>query len=90
MIRNYFKIAWRNLLHRKSYAIIRILSLALGLTVFLLVILYVNHERHYDRWDTSLADVYRVGVSERNQDGIENSPVFLSHWAPFYLITVQK
>jgi len=74
MLKNYFKIAWRNLLHRKNYAIIRILSLALGLTVFLLVVLYVNHERRYDRWDASLADVYRVGVSERNQQGIENSP----------------
>ncbi len=50
MIRNYFKIAWRNLLRNKGFALINILGLAAGLTCCLLLTLYLQHELSYDRF----------------------------------------
>ncbi|WP_028298024.1 ABC transporter permease [Olivibacter sitiensis] len=74
MIKNYIKIAWRNLWKDKTYTAVNILGLSIGLTVFLLILLYVNREHNYDQWDPELRRVYRLGVSERNEDGLEKSP----------------
>ncbi|SEL53047.1 ABC transporter permease [Parapedobacter koreensis] len=74
MLNNYFKTAWRSLWANNVYAAINIAGLSIGLTVVVLVLLYINRERSYDRWDTRLEQIYRVGVSERTEDGLEQSP----------------
>ncbi len=48
MLRNYFKIGIRNLLKNKTFSVINILGLAIGLTACLLIALYVQHELRYD------------------------------------------
>lgn len=73
MIKNYFKIAWRSLLNHKVYTTLNIVGLAIGLTVFIITLLYINYERSYDNWDARLHQVYRVGVSEQNEEGTEKS-----------------
>ena len=60
MFRNYFKIAWRHLLKQKQYALINIGGLAVGLTCFLLIFLYVQHELSYDRFYANADQIYRV------------------------------
>ena len=50
MIRNYLKIAWRNLVKNKAFSIINITGLAIGLSCFLLIALYVLDELSYDRF----------------------------------------
>ena len=60
MFRNYFKIAWRHLLKQKQYALINIGGLAVGLTCFLLIFLYVQHELSYDRFYSNADQIYRV------------------------------
>ena len=50
MIKNYFKIAWRNLLRYKVYSGINITGLAIGLSVCMMIVLYVGHELSYDRF----------------------------------------
>lgn len=60
MLRNYLKIAWRNLLKNKLYSIINIFGLAIGLTCFLLISLYVVDELSYDRYLKDAARIYRV------------------------------
>ena len=50
MIRNYVKIAWRNLLKNQVAALINILGLALGLMTCLLITAYVVDELTYDRF----------------------------------------
>ena len=50
MFRNYFKIAWRNLMRQKLYSLINITGLATGLAVCMLIMLYVAHEHSYDRF----------------------------------------
>ena len=60
MIRNYFKIAWRNLTQSKVYSAITIFGLALGLAVSLLSILYVMDELSYDRFHRKADRIYRI------------------------------
>lgn len=62
MIRNYFKIAWRNILKNKGYSVINILGLAIGMAVCLLILLYVQNELSYDRYHTNADRVYRANM----------------------------
>lgn len=50
MIKNYIKIAWRNLLKQRLYSVITITGLAVGLAVCIMIMLYVAHENSYDRF----------------------------------------
>lgn len=62
MLKNYLKIAFRNLNRNRTYAIINILGLALGLGVTILVFLFVKYETSYDKqWD-GYDRVYRMGI----------------------------
>ena len=63
MIRNYFKLAWRNLIKNKSYSLINIGGLAIGITAYLLIIQYVNFESSYDKHQPNIDDLYRVTLS---------------------------
>ena len=60
MIRNYFKIAWRNLLRNKTFSFISIAGLAAGLACFILIALYVADEMSYDRYNEKANRIYRV------------------------------
>lgn len=50
MIKNYLKIAFRNLKKTKGFSSINIAGLALGLTCFMFIIVYVYNEMSYDRY----------------------------------------
>lgn len=50
MIRNYFKIAWRNLLKNRIYSTINILGLAIGMAVTIIIALWVNDELSYNNY----------------------------------------
>lgn len=65
MIRNYFKIAWRNLVKNKTFSIINITGLAIGLTCFLLITLYVVDELSYDRYNEKANRIYRINSDIR-------------------------
>lgn len=60
MIRNYFKVALRNLLKRKGYALINILGLATGMAVCLLIVLFVQSELNYDQQHKEGKNIYRM------------------------------
>ena len=60
MIKNYLKIAWRNLLHNKTFSLINILGLALGMTCSLLIMLWVQNELHMDKFHQNGKQLYRV------------------------------
>ena len=62
MFKNYLKVAFRSLNKNRTYALINILGLALGLTVTILVFLFVNSELNYDNnWDGN-ERIYRAGL----------------------------
>ncbi|MBN8576166.1 MAG: ABC transporter permease [Cytophagales bacterium] len=60
MFENYFKIASRNLLKQKLYSGINIAGLTLGLTCFMVIILYVQHEFSYDNFYPNTDRIYHV------------------------------
>src|SRR5438034_4902727 len=60
MIKNYFKIALRNLLRNKIYASINIAGLSIGLACAMLIILYVKDEVSYDRFHPNVNNIYRI------------------------------
>ncbi len=76
MIRNYFKIAWRNLLKRKSYALINISGLALGAAICLLIVLFIKSESSVDGWREDGDHVYRM-VLDRIYPGRQTSYAFI-------------
>ncbi len=64
MFKNYIKIAWRNLLKSKVFSTVNILGLAAGLASFIIILLYLNNELSYDKWNPELKKVYRVSIYE--------------------------
>jgi putative ABC transport system permease protein len=60
MIRNYFKIAFRNFRRHKTFSAINIGGLALGMTASLLILLWVQDERSIDRFHANGARIYQV------------------------------
>lgn len=68
MIGNYFKIGYRVLLRQKSYTLLNIVGLAIGIAVFTFIFLYIQSEIRYDRQWSGHKNIYRV-TSEYNIDG---------------------
>ena len=60
MIRNYFKIAFRNLWKNKGFSAINILGLAIGITTCLIIMLFVYNELSYDRFNVKSSRIVRV------------------------------
>ena len=60
MIKNYFKIAWRNLLHNKTFSLINIFGLALGMTCSLLIMLWLKDELKKDKFHANDKRLFRV------------------------------
>jgi putative ABC transport system permease protein len=70
MIKNYFKIAIRNLLKQRGLAFINIFGLSAGLACFCLFMLYAINEFSYDRFHKNEKNIYRV-FDLRSSDGNE-------------------
>ncbi|NII28748.1 ABC transporter permease [Pseudoflavitalea sp. X16] len=76
MFSNYFKTAWRSLLHNKAYSILNILGLATGMAVALLIGLWVYDQSSYDRFLPGYEQAYQVRFNYNNngeihtQDGV--------------------
>ena len=60
MIRNYLKIAFRNLWRNKTFTAINVFGLALGISTCLLIMLFVQNELSYDRFNTKADRIVRV------------------------------
>jgi len=60
MIKNYFKTAWRNILHNKTFSLINIFGLALGMTCSLVIMLWLNDEMKKDKFHQNGKRLYRV------------------------------
>ncbi|MBN7817323.1 ABC transporter permease [Algoriphagus pacificus] len=60
MLKNYFKIAWRNLVRQKSFSLINVLGLSVGLACCLILLAFVKHEKSYDTFHPDSEQVFRV------------------------------
>ena len=60
MFENYLKITFRNIKKHKGYSLINILGLAIAISVFILIALYVQYELSYDKYHKNAARIYRI------------------------------
>ncbi|HEY2580174.1 MAG TPA: ABC transporter permease, partial [Mucilaginibacter sp.] len=72
MLKNYFKSAWRNLIGNKFYSTINISGLAVGLATGIMLLLWVQNEKSYDKFHEHYADIYKLSA-HFNQDGKETT-----------------
>ena len=62
MFSNNLKIAWRNLMKNRTFSFINITGLAIGLTCFVLIVMFVYDELKYDRYPAEAKNIYRVNL----------------------------
>ena len=60
MLKNYFKIAFRNIIRHKAYSSINISGLAIGMASSILILLWVQNELSYDRFHKNADQIYRI------------------------------
>jgi putative ABC transport system permease protein len=65
MVKHYFKVTFRHIRKHILISILNISGLAIGIACFVLIMLYVNHELNYDRFNEHFDDIYRVAVDAR-------------------------
>ena len=76
MIKNYFKTAWRNLWKNKTFSLINIFGLSVGIAAFLLIINYLRFEYSYDDLHSKKDRVFRVPMVVSEKDGKEQTFAF--------------
>ena len=85
MIKNYFKIAWRNLWRHKQMTVINVLGLGIGMAAAVLIALWVQNELSYDKAQPDSANIYRitanVGISPTETWVWETSQYILGEFA---------
>jgi putative ABC transport system permease protein len=77
MIRNYLKVAWRNLIRNKTHTFINIAGLSVGLSCSLLILLWVQNERSVDAFHKNskqLFMVYGQMYNNHKVGGTTNTP----------------
>ena len=60
MFKNYFKIAWRSLWKNKFYTVINISGLAVGLATGIMLLLWVQNELSYDKFNKDYKNIYQL------------------------------
>ncbi len=69
MFRNFFLISWRKAKRQKTYTLINIFGMAIGMAAFILISLYVRYELSYDRDVPGYRNIYRVcGITHHAQN----------------------
>lgn len=65
MFKNYIKIAFRNAIRHKAYSFINIAGLMIGLTSFILINMYVQHQLSFDNFHENKDQIYRITDGEK-------------------------
>src|SRR5678815_648086 len=60
MLKNYLTTAFRNFLRHKSFTLLNVIGLSLGMAASLLILQYVKYERSFDTFHSKAEDVYRI------------------------------
>lgn len=69
MLKNYFKIAWRNLLKNKIFSFINIFGLTVGIASFLLIAFFVFDELTFDSFHKNANNIYRIIEERKTAEG---------------------
>jgi len=82
MLRNYVKIALRNLFRNKLYSLINLLGLAIGMAACLMIFLWVQDELSYDRFHQNAERIYRVERKFDFRDMHGQAPITSGPYGP--------
>src|SRR5215831_9476850 len=77
MIKNYLKVAWRNLMKNKIFSFINIIGLSVGLTCCMLIAVYLYNEVSYDRYHKNINQLYQLAtifLKDGKEDKTPNTP----------------
>ena len=72
MFKNYFIVAYRNLIRNKVFSFINISGLAFGMAACILISLYILDELSYDTYHKHADRIYRISREFLNEDGVTN------------------
>lgn len=79
MLKNYLKIAFRNLNKHKGYSIINILGLSLGTASMLVIVLFSVNELSYDKFHENIDHTYQVYKQRITPNGVQDA---MDLWTP--------
>ena len=60
MIKNYFKIAWRNIWRNRSVSLINLFGLSVAMVAFIFIVLWVQNELSFDKYNKGFQNTYLV------------------------------
>ncbi|MBS1729343.1 MAG: ABC transporter permease [Bacteroidetes bacterium] len=83
MFKNYLKTAWRNLMKNKMFSLINILGLTIGITVCMMIFLFIMNEFSVDNFQTKGKNIYRVMRGFNNAS--QPTPYLSGPYAPALL-----
>ncbi len=81
MLRNYIKIAFRNILKQKVYSLINVFGLAIGIAACIIVGIFIENELSFDKHNTNAEKILRVAINKirSNTESISaESPALLA------------
>jgi len=81
MFGNYLKVAVRNIIRHKGYSLINVAGLAVGMTCCILILLWVQDELSYDRYNQNADRIYRLCI-DANLGSQLRAPVSMAPAAP--------
>src|ERR1017187_2712922 len=73
MVKNYFKIAWRNIIRHKGYSAINVAGLTVGIAACLLIFVIIQYESSFDTFQPGYKTTYRVTTQTNRDAGIKRS-----------------
>ena len=82
VLKNYLKIALRNLRRHKGYTFINIAGLAVGMACCALMLLFMRHELSYDRFHQKADRIYRMIMSNNPNGNRHTGPVMAAPIGP--------
>ncbi|RPA69415.1 ABC transporter permease [Cyclobacteriaceae bacterium YHN15] len=74
MWKNYFKIGFRNLLKNKTYTIINLLGLTVGIATSILLFFYIQHQLSFDTFHTNKEAIFRILRTQQSGEGFTKGP----------------
>src|SRR5215831_12417619 len=79
MFRNYFRLAWRNLIKDRQFTFLNLVGLSTGLACSILIYLWVSDELQMNKFNANDDRIYQVLQPSNNSNGaIENTPGLLA------------
>jgi predicted permease len=74
MIKNYFKIAWRNIVRHKAYSAINVAGLTVGIAASLLIFVVIHYELSFDTFQPGYNHIYRITTETEREGAVAYNP----------------